>query len=44
MAEYKIGTMDIEEQKKTYHGFITWTVRSIIAVILILLFLTIYVA
>jgi hypothetical protein len=44
MAEYKIGTMDITEQKKTYKGFIDWTVRAIIVCILIVVFLAVYVA
>jgi hypothetical protein len=44
MAKHKSGTMDITEQKKTYHGFLKVTEGAIIVVILILVFLTVYVA
>lgn len=39
MAEHKPGSMDIREQEKTYEGFITFTVRTTIVVILALVFI-----
>jgi len=44
MAEHKIGTMDITEQKKTFHGFVKVTEFAIIVCILIVVFLAVYVA
>jgi hypothetical protein len=41
MAEHKIGTMDTKVQEKTYEGFIKFTVRSVIAILLFLVFLAI---
>ncbi|SFE83537.1 aa3-type cytochrome c oxidase subunit IV [Roseivivax sediminis] len=39
MAEHKHGEMDITTQKKTFDGFVTFTVRSVvvIAVLVVLL-------
>ncbi len=39
MAEHEIGTMDTQVQEKTYEGFIKATTRSVIAIILFLVFL-----
>lgn len=39
MAEHKPGSMDIREQEKTYEGFITFTVRTTIVVIVALVFI-----
>ncbi|WP_300513275.1 aa3-type cytochrome c oxidase subunit IV [Aliiroseovarius sp.] len=39
MAEHKIGTMDTKVQEKTYEGFVKFTVRSVIAILLFLVFL-----
>ncbi|WP_412504303.1 aa3-type cytochrome c oxidase subunit IV [Roseovarius sp. SYSU LYC5161] len=39
MAEHKHGEMDTSEQEKTFEGFVTFTVRSTIAIIVILIFL-----
>lgn len=36
--------MDIEDQKKTYEGFIKISVRSTIAVVLVMAFLAAFVA
>jgi len=41
MAEHKIGTMDTKVQEKTYEGFVKFTVRSVIAILLFLVFLAI---
>jgi hypothetical protein len=39
MAGHKPGSMDIETQEKTFSSFITWSVRVVIAVVVILIFL-----
>lgn len=39
MAEHEHGSMDIEEQEKTFEGFMTWTIRTVVAVIVLLIFL-----
>ncbi|WP_420859732.1 aa3-type cytochrome c oxidase subunit IV [Marivivens marinus] len=33
MAEHKHGSMDITVQEKTFNGFITFTVRSVIVIL-----------
>lgn len=38
MAEYKHGSMDITAQEKTFAGFITFTIRTV-AVIIVLVVL-----
>jgi hypothetical protein len=42
MAEHKHGSMDITEHQKTYEGFIRWTVRIVVAIFVVLLFLAIF--
>ncbi|ETX30517.1 aa3-type cytochrome c oxidase subunit IV [Roseivivax isoporae] len=32
MAEHKHGEMDITEQEKTFEGFVTFTVRTVIVI------------
>lgn len=39
MAEHKIGSMDISEQKKTFAGFLWFTKWGSILVIAVLVFL-----
>ena len=39
MANYKHGEMDITSHEKTYHGFITFVTRTVIAIIVFLIFL-----
>lgn len=39
--EHEPGTMDISEQERTFVGFMSWTVRSVIAIIVILFLLAI---
>lgn len=39
MAEYKHGEMKIEDQEKTFEGFVRFTINSVIAIIVVLLFL-----
>ncbi len=42
MAEHKHGSMDISVQEKTFDGFITFTIRSLIAIFAIVVFLVIF--
>lgn len=39
MGEHKHGSMDITEQQKTFDGFITFTTRAVIAIVVFLIFL-----
>ncbi len=39
MAEHKHGEMDIAVQEKTFEGFVNWTVRSVVGIIVFLIFL-----
>ena len=39
MAEHKHGEMDITTQEKTFEGFVKLTVRTVIVIILTLIFL-----
>ena len=36
MAEHKHGSMDITEHEKTYNGFIKFTVRTTVAILIFL--------
>lgn len=42
MAEHKMGSMDITEQTKTFDGFITFTIRSLIAIFVIVVILALF--
>lgn len=39
MAEHKHGEMNIDVQEKTFAGFVTFTIRSVMVIIGILLFM-----
>lgn len=39
MGDHKHGAMDITEQQKTFDGFVTFTTRAIIAIVVFLFFL-----
>lgn len=39
MADHKHGEMDISVQEKTFDGFITFTTRSVIAIVVALVLL-----
>lgn len=39
MAEHEMGSMDTSAQEKAYDGFIKVCVRSVIAIILVLVFM-----
>lgn len=42
MAEYKVGSMDIETQEKTYASFISFIAKTCVALILFAIFLAIF--
>lgn len=42
MAQHEHGTMNIDEQVKTFDGFMKFVVRSVIVIIAVLLFLAIF--
>lgn len=42
MADHEHGTMDTTDQEKTYAGFITFTVRSCAALMVVALLLAIF--
>ena len=42
MAEHKHGSMNIEDQEKTFAGFMTYVVRGVIVIFAILLFLAVF--
>ena len=39
MAKHSQGSMDITEQEKTFEGFVTWSVRTVIGIIVALILL-----
>jgi hypothetical protein len=39
MAEHKHGSMDITTQEKTFENFMSWTVRTTIALLVLAVFL-----
>lgn len=39
MGDHKHGSMDITEHQKTFDGFVTFTMRTVIAIIVFLIFL-----
>lgn len=41
MAEHKHGSMDITQQEKTFNGFITFTVRFVMVIIVVVILLAI---
>ena len=43
MAEYKHGEMNIETQEKTFEGFMRWTTRIVIGILLLLIWMAIFI-
>lgn len=43
MAEYKHGEMDIETQEKTFDGFMRWTMRIVIGILLLIIWMAIFI-
>ncbi len=42
MAEHKHGTMDTTTQEKTFEGFINFTIRTVIVILCIVIFMAIF--
>ncbi|MCC1494195.1 aa3-type cytochrome c oxidase subunit IV [Cognatishimia sp. F0-27] len=42
MAEHKHGSMDITEQEKTFNGFITFTIRTVIVILVAVVLLAMF--
>ncbi len=42
MAEHKHGSMDITDQEKTFAGFINFTIRTVIVILAVVIFLAIF--
>lgn len=42
MAEHKHGSMDITVQEKTFDGFISFTIKSVIVILAIVVFLAVF--
>jgi hypothetical protein len=41
MAEYEPGKMDITEQERTFEGFVRWTIRTVMVILIGLILLAI---
>lgn len=42
MADFKPGSMDITTQTQTFEGFIKFTIRTVIVIFCILLFMAVF--
>lgn len=43
MAEHKHGDMDVQDQEKTFDGFMRWTMRTVIAIIVLFIWMAIFI-
>lgn len=43
MAEHKHGDMDVKAQEKTFDGFMRWTMRTVIAIIVVIVLMAIFI-
>lgn len=44
MAEHKHGEMNTEVQEKTFDGFMRWTMRIVIAIFVLLIWMAIFIS
>ncbi len=44
MADHKHGDMNIETQEKTFEGFMKFTVRTVIVILLLLIWMAIFIS
>jgi len=44
MAEHEHGKMDVTEQEKTFAGFMKWTTRVVIVILVVLVLMAIYIS
>ncbi|WP_425100930.1 aa3-type cytochrome c oxidase subunit IV [Tropicibacter sp. S64] len=42
MAEHKHGSMDITVQEKTFEGFITFVIRTVIVILCLVIFMAVF--
>lgn len=42
MSKHEHGTMDIEVQEKTFAGFVTFTIRTVIIIFIVLILLALF--
>ncbi|APX22432.1 MAG: aa3-type cytochrome c oxidase subunit IV [Rhodobacteraceae bacterium] len=42
MAEHKHGSMDITEQEKTFNGFVTFTIRTVVVILVLVVLLAMW--
>ena len=42
MAEHKHGEMDISVQEKTFDGFVNFTIKTVIVILALVIFLAIF--
>lgn len=42
LPPHEPGSMDIAEHEQTYQGFIRWTIRAVLAVLAVLIFLALF--
>ena len=42
MAEHKHGEMDISVQEKTFEGFVNFTIKTVIVILAIVVFLAVF--
>lgn len=43
MADHKHGDMNIDTQEKTFDGFMRWTTRIVIGIILLIIWMAIFI-
>ncbi|MEM8730995.1 MAG: aa3-type cytochrome c oxidase subunit IV [Pseudomonadota bacterium] len=42
MADHKLGSMDIEEQEKTYEGFVNFAGKTVVFILVLLVLMAIF--
>ena len=42
MAEHKIGTMDIEDQEKTFDGFMSFVSKTVVFILVLLVLMAVF--
>ncbi|MDW3224962.1 MAG: aa3-type cytochrome c oxidase subunit IV [Paracoccaceae bacterium] len=43
MADHKHGDMDVTDQEKTFNGFMSWTTRIVIGIIVLFVWMAIFI-
>lgn len=42
MSDYEHGSMDISEHKKTFEGFVSFTTKSVVLIIIVLILMAMF--